>query len=86
MNVIFSNEGWDDYTYFQTKNKKTVDKINRLIEDILRGGHSGIGKPEPLKGNKAGLWSRRIDDENRLIYRIVDGDIEIAQCRGHYDD
>ncbi|GHT31337.1 txe/YoeB family addiction module toxin [Planctomycetales bacterium] len=85
-NVSFTPKGWIGYTYWQTKNRKKVDKINRLVADIVRGGNSGLGKPEALKGDMSGWWSRRIDDENRLIYRIVNGDIEIAQCQGHYDD
>lgn len=77
---------WEDYLYWQTQDKKILKRINQLLRDIERGGHSGIGKPEPLKGNLQGYWSRRIDDTNRLVYRIVDHRIEILQCRSHYRD
>lgn len=75
---------WDDYIYWQTQDKKTLKRINQLLNDIERNGYTGIGKPEPLKGNLSGYWSRRIDDTNRLIYRISDNRIEILQCRSHY--
>lgn len=65
-------------------NEKTLKRINMLLQDIDRNGYSGIGKPEPLKGNLQGYWSRRIDDVNRLVYRIIDNRIEILQCRSHY--
>jgi toxin YoeB len=66
--------------------QENFKKVNQLIKDIERGGYEGTGKPEALSGNLAGFWSRRIDDTNRLVYRIVEGTIEIAQCKGHYDD
>lgn len=75
---------WEDYLYWQAQDKKTLKRINQLLQDIERNGHTGIGKPEPLKGNLQGYWSRRIDDCNRLVYRIVDDKIEILQCRSHY--
>lgn len=75
---------WDDYLYWQAQDKKTLKRINQLLIDIERNGYSGIGKPEPLKGNLQGYWSRRIDDANRLVYRIIDNKIEILQCRSHY--
>ena len=75
---------WEDYLYWQAQDKKTLKRINLLLQDIDRNGHSGIGKPEPLKGNLQGYWSRRIDDTNRLVYRIIDNRIEILQCRTHY--
>lgn len=75
---------WEDYLYWQNQDKKTLKRINMLLQDIDRNGYSGIGKPEPLKGNLQGYWSRRIDDVNRLVYRIVDNRIEILQCRSHY--
>lgn len=82
-------KSWDDfaredYLYWQKQDKKTLKRINQLLQDIDRNGHSGIGKPEPLKGNLQGYWSRRIDDTNRLIYRIHENRIEILQCRSHY--
>ncbi|MDR2884646.1 MAG: Txe/YoeB family addiction module toxin [Deferribacteraceae bacterium] len=86
-NLIFLPEAWEDYLYWQTEDKRTLKRINQLIADILRNGYDGIGKPEPLKGNLSGWWSRRIDDSNRLLFRLRDdGYIEIAQCRGHYSD
>jgi len=85
MKKIWFDEAWDDYTYWQTQDKKTLKRINQLIRDIERGnGFDGIGKPEPLKNEFSGFWSRRIDDTNRLIYRIVGDTLEILSCRGHY--
>ena len=86
MNINFTQTGWIDYTYWQTQDKKTIKRINRLIQDIARNGNTGIGKPEPLRENMSGWWSRQIDEANRLVYRLVDGNIEISQCRGHYGD
>ena len=77
MNKVFTKNGWEDYIYWQTQDKKTLKRINTLIEDISRNGHEGIGKPEPLKGNLSGYWSRRIDDKNRLVYKIDDKNIYI---------
>lgn len=84
----FSEDSWDEYLYWQSCDKKTLKRINLLLKDILRNGVLiGIGKPELLKGSLAGLYSRRIDDKNRLIYTISEnGDIEILQCKGHYND
>ncbi len=85
MKKIWFDEAWDDYTYWQTQDKKTLKRINQLIRDIERGnGFDGIGKPEPLKNEFSGFWSRRIDDTNRLIYRIIGDTLEILSCRGHY--
>ena len=84
MTRAFSACGWEDYLYWQTQDKKTLKRINKLIEDIARNGYDGIGKPEPLKNNFSGWWSRRINDEDRLVYRISGNVIEIAQCKGHY--
>lgn len=77
---------WEDYLYWQKQDKKTLKRINQLLYDIDRNGYKGIGKPEPLKGNFTGYWSRRIDESNRLIYRISGNRIEILQCRSHYND
>ena len=86
MNRSFSPHAWDDYLYWQTQDRKTLKRINNLLDDIARNGHDkGIGKPEPLKHNWSGWWSRRIDEKNRLVYRIKNNDIQIAQCRYHYD-
>ena len=86
MNKLWQEEAWEDYIYWQTQDKKTLKRINQLWQDIDRNRYTGIGKPEPLKGNHTGWWSRRIDDTNRLVYRINSGQIEIAQCRSHYGD
>lgn len=86
MNKIWSDEAWEDYMYRQTQDKKTLKRINQLIKDIDRNCYDGIGKPEPLVGNLSGFWSRRIDETNRLLYRVNNGNIEIAQCRTHYKD
>ena len=86
MIKIWDDDAWEDYVYWQTQDKKTLKKINALIKDIDRNGYEGIGKPEPLTGNWSGYWSRRIDEKNRLVYKIVDGTIRIAQCRTHYGD
>ena len=86
MNKIWADNAWDDYIYWQQQDKKTLRRINQLMKDIDRNYYVGIGKPEPLKYEQQGYWNRRIDDANRLIYRIVNDQIEIAQCRAHYDD
>ena len=85
MKLTFQEEGWDDYLHWQTQDRKTLKKINSLIRECLRTPFTGTGKPEPLKGDFAGWWSRRIDGANRLIYRPTDDGILIAQCRYHYD-
>lgn len=86
MILIWHTEAWTDYLYWQTQDKKTLKRVNELVKDIQRNPFEGIGKPEPLKRNLSGWWSRRIDDHNRIVYRINEaGDqCEIAQCRGHY--
>lgn len=84
--LIFSERAWADYLYWQTHDKKNLKRVNQLLKDIERNGFDGIGKPEPLKHQYQGYWSRRIDESNRLIYSINDGLIEIAQCKGHYND
>ena len=86
MNKIFTDNGWKDYIYWQTEDRKTLKKINQLIEDICRNGNNGIGKPEPLTGNLSGFWSRRINDKDRLIYKIDTDNVYILACRYHYDD
>ncbi|RRD95213.1 Txe/YoeB family addiction module toxin [Clostridiales bacterium COT073_COT-073] len=81
----FTEIAWNDYVYWQNQDKKTLKRINSLLQDIERNGYNGIGKPEPLKGDLSGYWSRRIDDTNRLVYKILgEGIIEIYQCKGHY--
>jgi toxin YoeB len=84
VNLTFAPQAWEDYTFWQTTDPKMVARINQLIKDILRDPHSGIGKPEPLKHAFRGYWSRRIDSEHRLVYKIVEGGVLIAQLRYHY--
>ncbi len=84
MNKIFADTGLEDYLYWQTEDRKTLKKINQLINDIFRNGNQGMGKPEPLTGNLSGYWSRRINDKDRLIYRIDESNIYILACRYHY--
>lgn len=84
MNKLFTDNAWLDYVYWQTEDRKTLKKINQLFEDISCNGNRGIGKPEPLTGNLSGFWSRRIDEQNRLVYKIDDGSIIILSCRYHY--
>lgn len=83
-NISFSSRAWEDYLYWQTENKKILKRINLLLLDIDRHENDGIGKPEPLKHHLQGFWSRRIDDTNRLVYRLENGQIEVIQCKGHY--
>lgn len=82
----FTENAWEDYTYWQTEDRKTLKRINKLLEDIERNGHEGIGKPEPLTGALSGFWSRRINEKDRLIYRISGENIDILACRYHYND
>ena len=84
MNKIFTKNGWEDYIYWQTEDRKTLRKINQLIEDIARNGNEGMGKPEDLRGNFVGFWSRRSKDKDRLIYKIDEENIYILACRYHY--
>lgn len=84
LDLLFLPEGWEDYLYWQTQDKKTLRRINALIKDIQRNPFEGLGKPEPLKGNYQGWWSRRIDEVNRIVYKIEAGQIVVAQCRTHY--
>ena len=86
MRITWFEEAWQDYVYWQTHDRKTLKRINDLLQDSQRNGYTGIGKPEPLKGEFNGFWSRRIDAVNRLVYRINGGVIEVLSCKGHYDD
>ena len=85
MKLSFVDESWEDYLYWQKNDKKNLNRINKLIKDIVRHPYEGIGKPEPLKHKYHGFWSRRIDEEHRLIYRVVEEEIWIVKCRFHYD-
>ena len=84
MKLIFSENAWDDYLYWQKTDKKTLKRINQLISDIQRSPFEGIGKPEPLKHALSGYWSRRIDGEHRIVYRTDNDSVLIAQLRYHY--
>lgn len=85
MKYVFTDESWEDYLYWQQVDKKKLKKINELIKDIARHPFEGIGKPERLKHKYSSFWSRRIDDEHRLIYRVIADEVQIAKCRHHYD-
>jgi toxin YoeB len=82
--LIWDSKAWQDYIYWQGQDKKTLKRINRLIRDTLATPFEGIGKPEPLKENLSGYWSRRIDETNRLVYRVGEGYVKIISCRYHY--
>lgn len=84
MKVTFHDEGWDDYLYWQTHDRKLLAKINTLIKEGSRTPFTGTGKPEPLRGEFSGWWSRRINEEHRLVYRKTEDGLLIAQCRYHY--
>ncbi len=86
MRLLWEDRAWEDYLFWQSQDKKTLKRINSLIKDIQRSTFEGVGKPEPLKGNLSGLWSRRIDETNRIVYFEEDGIIYIVSCRGHYED
>ena len=85
MKLTFHAHGWEDYLHWQETDRKTLRKLNRLIRECQRTPFSRTGKPEPLKGELAGWWSRRLDQEHRLVYRVADDNLLIAQCRYHYD-
>ncbi len=86
MKKLWTDRAWEDYLYWQGQDRRTLKKVNQLITDIERNGYTGIGKPEPLRGDLSGWWSRHIDNANRIVYRLKNGNVEIAQCKGHYDD
>ncbi len=85
MRLLWEDRAWEDYLYWQTQDKKVLKRVNLLIKDISRSPFDGIGKPEPLKNNLSGWWSRRIDEINRIVYYEQDGIIYVVSCRGHYD-
>ncbi|MBR1826731.1 MAG: Txe/YoeB family addiction module toxin [Clostridia bacterium] len=86
MNKLFTQNAWQDYLYWQSEDRKTLKRVNALIKDIERNGNQGIGKPEPLTGDLSGFWSRRINEKDRLVYRIVGDEVQILACRYHYSD
>ena len=86
MKKVWHDKAWYEYVSWQTEDKKTLRRINDLLKDIDRHPFSGIGKPEPLKGDKQGYWSRRIDEANRIVYKVEHEQVIIVQCGGHYGD
>lgn len=84
MKILWDERAWEEYLEWQLQDKKTLRKINLLIKDIQRNPYEGLGKPEPLKGNLSGWWSRRVDEANRIVYTEKDGAVVIASCKGHY--
>ncbi len=82
----FDDDAWEDYLYWQTQDKKTLKRINKLISDIERNGYDGLAKSEPLKGRLSGYWSKRIDEKNRIVFKIEGNHIKILQCGSHYRD
>lgn len=85
MELVWQTNAWEDYLFWQKQDKKVLERVNELMKDSLRSPFKGIGKPEPLKGNYGGCWSRRITDEHRLIYKVKEDRLHILQCRYHYD-
>ena len=86
MIKVWHDTAWEDYLYWQSQDKKTLRRINKLLLDIERNGYNGIGKPEPLKYDLSGFWSVQIDEKNRIVFRINDDKLEITQCGSHYRD
>ncbi len=84
MKLVFADEAWEDYLYWQKQDRKMVERITKLIREIQRDPFNGVGKPEPLKHALSGFWSRRINDEHRVVYRIEGDQLQIAQLRFHY--
>lgn len=86
MRLLQEDRAWNDYLYWQNQDRKTLKRINALIKDIQRNLFDGVGKPEPLRDNLSGLWSRRIDETNRIVYFVKDEIVYIVSCRGHYEE
>ncbi|MDR3069270.1 MAG: Txe/YoeB family addiction module toxin [Cellulomonas sp.] len=84
MRLLWSELAWDDYEWWQRQDRRVLRRVNQLLRDIRRDPYQGIGRPEQLRGDLTGWWSRRIDDEHRLVYRYRDDTVEIASCRYHY--
>lgn len=84
MSIVFHDDAWDDYCYWQNQDRQMLKRLNRLIVECARTPFTGAGKPEPLRGEFSGWWSRRINEEHRLVYKTDDGNLVIAQCRYHY--
>jgi toxin YoeB len=86
MKKLWSDVSWADFEFWEEQDKRTLKKLKQLIRDIERNPFDGIGKPESLSGELSGLWSRRIDEKNRIVYRVIEDVLEIISCRGHYND
>lgn len=86
MNKVWHDKAWEEYLYWQTQDRKTLKRVNNLLKEIARDPFSGIGKPEPLTGNRQGYWSRRIDEANRIVYKVENEQLVIVQCGGHYGE
>ncbi|MFI1582331.1 Txe/YoeB family addiction module toxin [Embleya sp. NPDC020630] len=86
MKIVFASRAWEEYLWWQVQDRRILKRINTLVADITHNGNEGIGKPEPLKHGFHGYWSRRINDEHRLIYKVTDDSVLIAQCRYHYEN
>lgn len=86
MGILWEDEAWQEYTEWQEQDKKTLRKINRLVRDIQRSPFDGIGHLDPLSGNLSGWWSRHIDEKNRIVYKVTEGNTTILSCKAHYDD
>ena len=86
MRLLWDERAWSEYLSWQMQDKRTLKRINALIKDIQRNPFDGIGKPEPLKGDLSGWWSRRIDEVNRVVYKVKNDTVTIASCKNHYDD
>lgn len=84
MRLVWDTTAWADYLWWQTQDRKILKRINLLVDDIVRNGNAGLGKPEPLRHDFAGYWSRRITDEHRLVYKLAEDEVRIASCRYHY--
>ena len=85
MGLLWHDDAWEEYCSWQSEDKKTLKRINSIIKDIQRSPFEGIAKPEPLKENMSGWWSRRIDEANRIVYKVNGDDVIIAACKGHYN-
>ena len=86
MKLLWDDRAWEDYLHWQGQDKKTLKRINALLKEMMHTPYEGTGKPEPLKGNLSGWWSRRIDDANRIVYKQDNDSIIIAACKGHYNE
>ena len=86
MRLLWEDRAWKDYTYWKEQDRKTLKKIKSILKDLQRNPFEGVGKPEPLKGSLSGMWSRRIDETNRIVYYAQDDILFVISCRGHYDD